>query len=57
MKPLPLALLLTAAIAGPPLYALVTSGDLDSDNALLKAGLVLVAALFGASYVLSLIHI
>jgi hypothetical protein len=55
MRPLPLALLLTAAIAGPPLYSLVTSGDLDSDNALLKAGLVLVAALFGASYVDGLI--
>jgi hypothetical protein len=55
MRPMPLAVLLTAVIAGPPLYALVTSGDLDSDNALLKAALVLVATLFGATYVDGLI--
>jgi len=51
MRPMPVSLLLTAVIAGPPLYSLVTSGDLDSDNALLKAGMVLVACLVGATYI------
>jgi hypothetical protein len=55
MRPMPVAVLLTAVIAGPPLYSLVTSGDLDSDNALLKAGIVLVACLLGATYIEGLV--
>ena len=54
MRPLPAAVLLTATIAGPPLYSLVSSGNLDGDNAVFKAAIVLVGCLIGAQYIESL---
>jgi hypothetical protein len=44
---LPLALLITAVVAGPQLYSLVQTGQLSGDAAVLRAAAVLVGCLVG----------
>jgi hypothetical protein len=45
---------LAAVIAGPPLYALVDSGGLDTTAALERGAVVMVACAFGASWIVNL---
>lgn len=46
---------LTAVVAGPPLYGLVASGDLDLETALLRGGLVFAGAAVGVHLIMQLV--
>ena len=47
--------LIAVAVAGWPLYELVTSGGMDASTALLRGGIVVIACGYGVSLIVRLI--
>lgn len=54
MGALRIGLALAAVLAGPPLYALVRTGELDSAGALIRGLIVALVCTAGVSYILKL---
>lgn len=55
MSTFKVAAALTAVVAGPPLYGLVESGDVDLETALLRGGIVFVGAAVGMQLIMRLV--
>lgn len=51
MSPLTVGAAVASVLAGPPLYTLVHSGELDSTSALFRGLLVAAACIVGAFYI------
>ncbi|HVN13076.1 MAG TPA: hypothetical protein VMT69_13355 [Kineosporiaceae bacterium] len=49
-----IGILVAAVVAGPPLWSLVQSGELDAESALLRGGLVAVACAVAWSWIAKL---
>ena len=50
MDPVSIGIVLAAVLAGPRLYGMVQSGQLDSTGALIRALVIVVVCIAGASY-------